>query len=92
VRDLGCAFVDDMLAQSRWVALRKMVVTGAGMTLFFRVHEREGTYTADSREGGTNVGLRVEQLAGLGLQLGLLATAEAGPATAHRGAPPRDTG
>ena len=82
MRDLGRALVDDMLAQSRRVALRKMVITGAGMTLFSRIHERNETYTAGSREGGTNVGLRIEQLASLGRQLGLLATTAAGPATA----------
>lgn len=72
LRDLGRALVDDMLAQSRRVALRKMTQAGGRLTVFSRLHERNGTYTATSREGDTNVGLRVEELAHLGYQLGLL--------------------
>ncbi|NMH97991.1 hypothetical protein [Pseudonocardia acidicola] len=72
VRDLGRDLVDDMLAQSRRVALRKVVVSSEGrMQVFSRLHERNDTFTARSREGSGNVGLRVEQLAGLATQLGL---------------------
>ncbi len=81
VRDLGRALVDDMLAQSRRVALRKLRTGATGLTVFSRIHERDGTYTAASREGATNVGLRVEQLAGLARQLGLVAGHSAGPPT-----------
>jgi hypothetical protein len=73
-----------MLAQSRRVALRKVALSGGGrMTLFSRIHERDGTYTAGSREGDTNVGLRIEQLAWLGVQLGVLGTAGDAPVTAR---------
>ncbi len=72
VRDLARALVDDMLAQSRRVALRKTVLTGDRMRVFTRLHERNGFYTAGSREGRGNVGLRIEQLAALAIQVGLL--------------------
>jgi hypothetical protein len=67
------AFVDDMLAQSRRVALRKLRVEANGrMTLFTRLHERNGRYFADEPEGSDNVGLRIPQLGFLAEQLGLL--------------------
>lgn len=71
VRDLGRDLVDDMLAQSRRVALRKVSFVDGRMQVFSRLHERNDTFTARSREGSGNVGLRVEQLAGLVTQLGL---------------------
>ncbi|MFI9812557.1 hypothetical protein [Saccharothrix variisporea] len=71
--ELARAFVDDMLAQSRRVALRKLRVDGNGrMTLFSKLHERNGRYFADQREGMGNVGLRIDQLAAMARQLGLL--------------------
>jgi hypothetical protein len=71
LRDLGRDLVDDMLAQSRRVAFRKVEFREGRMQVFSRLHERNGTFTARSREGSGNVGLRVEQLAGLAIQLGL---------------------
>jgi hypothetical protein len=66
------ALVDDMLAQSRRVALRKLTVDTEGrMTLFTRLHERNGRYFADQPEGAGNVGLRLEQLGFMAVQLGL---------------------
>lgn len=70
--ELGRAFVDDMLAQSRRVALRKMRVDQGGrMTLFTRLHERNGLYVADQPEGSGNIGLRVDQVQVLAEQVGL---------------------
>ncbi|MFI6168538.1 hypothetical protein ACIBCN_17300 [Nocardia sp. NPDC051052] len=70
--DFACAIVDDMLAQSRRVALRKMTVDTAGrMVLFTKLEEREGRYFASGAEGSGNVGLRIEQLGTLATQLGL---------------------
>jgi len=70
--ELARAFVDDMLAQSRRVALRKLRVDARGqMTLFTKLHERNGRYFADQREGPGNVGLRIVQLGGMAEQLGL---------------------
>ncbi|MEJ8277452.1 hypothetical protein [Pseudonocardia spirodelae] len=71
LRDLGCDLVDDMLAQSRRVAFRKVQFQHGRMQVFSRLHERNDTFTASSREGSGNVGLRVDQLAGLATQLGL---------------------
>jgi hypothetical protein len=68
----GRALVDDMLAQSRRVALRKLRVDQTGrMTLFTRLHERNGRYFADQPEGSGNVGLRVDQVQLLAEQVGL---------------------
>jgi hypothetical protein len=71
------AFVDDMLAQSRRVALRKLRVDAHGqMTLFTKLHERNGRYFADQSEGSGNVGLRISQLGAIGEQLGLFTDAD----------------
>jgi hypothetical protein len=71
LRDLGRDLIDDMLAQSRRVAFRKVEFKEGRMQVFSRLHERNDTFTARSREGSGNVGLRVAQLAGLATQLGL---------------------
>lgn len=72
---LARAFVDDMLAQSRRVALRKLRVDARGqMTVFTKLHERNGRYFADQSEGSGNVGLRISQLGSMAEQLGLLST------------------
>ena len=72
VSELARVFVDDMLAQSRRVALRKLRVDAHGqMTLFTKLHERNGRYFADQQEGTGNVGLRITQLGGMIEQLGL---------------------
>jgi hypothetical protein len=66
------AIVDDMLAQSRRVALRKLQVGRTGkMTLFTKLQERNGRYFASQREGDGNVGLRIAQLAAIAEQLEL---------------------
>jgi hypothetical protein len=73
VRDLGRRLVDDMLAQSRRVALRKVRLNRDGtISLFSRLHERNGAYFADSSEGSGNIGLRISQLADIAAQVGLL--------------------
>ena len=70
--ELARVFVDDMLAQSRRVALRKLRVDSNGqMTLFTKLHERNGRYFADQREGAGNASLRIVQLGGMAEQLGL---------------------
>ncbi|MDN5759557.1 MAG: hypothetical protein L0H59_13675 [Tomitella sp.] len=61
-----------MLAQSRRVALRKVNFREGRMQVFSRLHERNDTFAAKSREGSGNVGLRVDQLAGIAVQLGLV--------------------
>lgn len=80
-RDLGGALVDDMVAQARRVALRKVRVQDGRLQMFSRLHERNGTYTAHFREGAGNVGLRVDQLAGIAEQLGLLGSQGGTPVT-----------
>lgn len=75
LQELGRTMVDDMLAQSRRVALRKLQVGRDGrMTLFSRLHERNGRYFAEQPEGSGNVGLRIDQVHQLSEQLGLAAT------------------
>lgn len=71
--ELARAFVDDMIAQSRRVALRKLRVGDDGrMTVFSKLHERNGRYFAEQAEGAGNVGLRIYQLSAMAEQLGLL--------------------
>ncbi|UYF92631.1 hypothetical protein OCS65_19420 [Rhodococcus aetherivorans] len=85
--DFACTLVDDMLAQSHRVALLKMHIDGNGrMKLPTKLHERNGRYFADNREGSGNVGLRLEQLGGLGTQLGLFDTAGERVVTTERAA------
>ncbi|MET8832925.1 hypothetical protein ABZV78_03265, partial [Micromonospora sp. NPDC004540] len=82
VTELGRRLVDDMLAQSRRVALRKVTFNQDGtMSLFSRLHERNGAYFADSSEGSGNIGLRINQLAGIATQVGLLTRDPAQPVT-----------
>ncbi|WP_344612109.1 hypothetical protein [Dactylosporangium salmoneum] len=84
VADLGRRLVDDMLAQSRRVAMRKVAVGPHGtFALFSRLHERNGLYFADSAEGRDNIGLRIPQLAGIATQVGLLTADPAQPVTAQ---------
>ncbi|HEY9475318.1 MAG TPA: hypothetical protein VIS06_15910 [Mycobacteriales bacterium] len=81
VRELGRRLVDDMLAQSHRVALRKLRHNQDGtMTLFSRLHERNGWYFASSSEGRHNIGLRIPQLGDLARQVGLFSVEE--PVTA----------
>ncbi|MET7425041.1 hypothetical protein [Dactylosporangium sp. NPDC005555] len=82
--ELGRRLVDDMLAQSRRVALRKVTVGPDGtFAVFSRLHERNGMYFADSAEGRDNIGLRIPQLAGIATQVGLLTADPAQPVTGH---------
>ncbi|RLK23349.1 hypothetical protein DER29_1209 [Micromonospora sp. M71_S20] len=82
VADLGRRLVDDMLAQSRRVALRKVAFNSDGtISLFSRLHERNGVYFADSSEGSGNIGLRVHQLAEIAVQVGLLSAEPEDPVT-----------
>ncbi|MEU8078777.1 hypothetical protein AB0B31_25475 [Catellatospora citrea] len=84
--ELGRRLIDDMLAQSRRIALRKVRFHRDGtMSLFTRLHERNGTYFADSAEGRGNIGLRVNQLAGIGVQLGLMTPDGSKPVTSRGG-------
>lgn len=70
--DFACALVDDMLAQSHRVALRKMRVENNGqMVLPTKLHEREDRWFADSSEGSGNVGIRARELGQICTQLGI---------------------
>jgi hypothetical protein len=80
--ELAAQLVDDMLAQSRRVALAKMRPDGAGrLKVFSRVHQRNGRYYKTSNEGDASLGTRIEQLAGFAVQLGLIDLYEDGSAT-----------
>lgn len=80
MNELGRVLVDDMLAQSRRVSLRKMRIRSDGrMILPTKLHEREGWYFAGRREGSGNVGLRAHQLGTIGTQLGLFGEVEGKP-------------
>ncbi|GAB3171314.1 hypothetical protein FHX75_1247 [Micromonospora palomenae] len=82
IAELGRRLVDDMLAQSRRVALRKVAFNPDGtISLFSRLHERNGVYFADSSEGSGNIGLRVHQLAEIAVQVGLLTPEREEPVT-----------
>ncbi len=71
--DFACALVDDMLAQSHRVALRKMRVENNGqMILPTKLHEREGRWFAESAEGAGNIGVRVDQVGQICTQLGVI--------------------
>ncbi|MGN2638623.1 hypothetical protein ACTD5D_21100 [Nocardia takedensis] len=84
VGDLACVLVDDMLAQSQRVALRKARLdrsTGQ-LTMFTKLHRREDVYfTTGGAEGRGNVGLRIEQLGALATQLGVFDLADSGAAS-----------
>ncbi|WP_157431953.1 hypothetical protein [Actinomadura hibisca] len=73
MRDLAAGLVDDMLAQSRRVALDKMTPDGTGrLKVFSRVHERNGRYYKTGDEGAGDLGLRLDRLAEFAFQLGLI--------------------
>jgi hypothetical protein len=72
--DFACALVDDMLAQSHRVALRKMRVESSGqMIMPTKLHEREGRWFAESEESSANIGVRTQQIGQIGTQLGIFA-------------------
>lgn len=78
--DFARALVDDMLAQSHRVSLRKMRVESNGqMILPTKLHEREGHWFAESREGAGNIGVRAYQLGQICTQLGVFAEPDGAP-------------
>jgi len=80
--DFACALVDDMLAQSHRVALRKMRITSNGqMILPTKLHEREGRWFAESAEGAANIGVRADQVGLICKQLGMFAELNGIPGT-----------
>ena len=74
VRDLAARLVDDMLAQSRRVALAKLRTDPAtgGLKIFSRLHLRNERYFKTGDEGDSDIGTRIPQLGVLAEQLGLL--------------------
>ncbi|QES18877.1 hypothetical protein DEJ46_07090 [Streptomyces venezuelae] len=72
-RDLAARLVDDMLAQSRRVALAKLRTDPAtgGLKIFSRLHLRNERYFKTGDEGDSDIGTRIPQLATLAQQLGL---------------------
>ncbi|MGW2089788.1 hypothetical protein [Streptomyces sp. NPDC001880] len=81
VRDLASRLADDMLAQSRRVALRKLRYdpqTG-GLKIFSRLHMRNDRYFRIGEESRAEIGIRIPQLGSIGRQLGLF-EADAGEA------------
>ncbi|WP_432178494.1 hypothetical protein [Streptomyces sp. NBC_00063] len=75
VRDLAARLVDDMLAQSRRVALAKLRTDPAtgGLKIFSRLHLRNERYFKTGDEGDSDIGTRISQLGVLAEQLGLFA-------------------
>ncbi|MGW3248458.1 hypothetical protein [Streptomyces sp. NPDC001070] len=74
-RDLAARLVDDMLAQSRRVALAKLrpdPATG-GLKIFSRLHLRNERYFKTGDEGDSDIGTRIPQLGSMAEQLGLFA-------------------
>ncbi|MFH9728065.1 hypothetical protein ACH4M4_34630 [Streptomyces sp. NPDC017254] len=74
-RDLAARLVDDMLAQSRRVALAKLRTDPAtgGLKIFSRLHLRDERYFKTGDEGDSDIGTRIPQLGSLAEQLGLFA-------------------
>lgn len=84
--DFACALVNDMLAQSHRVALRKMrIETNGQMILPTKLHEREGRWFAESEEGGANIGVRANQVGQICEQLGMFAQSQGAPAVTFEG-------
>lgn len=84
--DVACALVDDMLAQSHRVSLRKMRVASNGqMILPTKLHEREGRWFAESPEGAGNVGVRVDQVGQICTQLGMFGQSDSIPTVTEVG-------
>ncbi|MBX7447201.1 hypothetical protein GR927_04310 [Mycolicibacterium sp. 3033] len=84
--DFACAIVDDMLAQSHRVALRKMRIENNGqMMLPTKLHEREGRWFAESGESPGNIGVRLYQVGQICTQLGMFTDSDDGPAVTDAG-------
>lgn len=73
VGDLAARLVDDMLAQSRRVALAKLRTDPAtgGLKIFSRLHLRNERYFKTGDEGDSDIGTRIPQLGFFAEQLGL---------------------
>ncbi|WP_461110100.1 hypothetical protein [Streptomyces calidiresistens] len=71
--DFAARLVDDMLAQSRRVALAKLRIDPAtgGLTIFSRLHVRDERYFRTGDEGDSEIGIRIHQLGSMAEQLGL---------------------
>ena len=73
IGDFAAAVVDDMLAQSHRVALRKLEVKADGSVVMpSKLYEREGRYFAEGAEGAYNIGYRAETMGSIAIQLGLI--------------------
>ena len=82
VRDLAVRLVNDMLAQANRVALEKMEPDASGrLQVYSRVFERNGRYYKTGDEGDSPLGTRLEVIAGIAAQLGLIDVAPDGAAT-----------
>jgi hypothetical protein len=82
VRDLAVRLVDDMLAQANRVALDKMEPDASGrLQVYSRVFERNGRYYKTGEEGDGALGTRLEVIAGIAGQLGLIDVTSEGAAT-----------
>ena len=82
LRDLAVRLVNDMLAQARRVALDKMRPDSSGrLQVYSRIHERNGRYYKTRDEGDTTIGTRLEVMAGIAVQLGLIDVADDDAAT-----------
>lgn len=82
VRDLAVRLVNDMLAQANRVALEKMEPDASGrLQVYSRVFERNGRYYKTGNEGDGPLGTRLEVIAGIAGQLGLIDVAPEGTAT-----------
>jgi hypothetical protein len=81
VRDFAVRLVDDMLNQAQRVALTKMRPDAAGrLSVFSRVHERNGRFFRTKEESSAEIGLRVFQLLQFAGQFGLVQGADDGTA------------
>ena len=84
--DFACALVDDMLAQSHRVALRKMRIENNGqMVLPTKLHEREGRWFAESAEGAGNIGIRADQVGQICNQVGMFTETGGAPGVTAAG-------
>jgi hypothetical protein len=82
LRDLAVRLVNDMLAQANRVALEKLAPDASGrLQAYSRVFERNGRYYKTGGEGDGALGTRLEVIAGIAVQLGLITLAPDGTAT-----------
>jgi hypothetical protein len=82
LRDLAVRLVNDMLAQARRVALDKIRPDPSGqLQVYSRIHERNGRYYKTRDEGDTTIGTRLDVLARIAAQLGLIEVADDQAAT-----------